>query len=98
MVPGCVRILYAVACEAARMPTESGGAGPCPAACACPDIRSPTYRPRMGRDAPASAMRRMPGYTQTGIAVPRPAGKPSNRRVMYAVAYATRHIRTDRTP
>ena len=52
MVPVCVRILYAVACEAAQMLTESGGALPCPVACACPDIRKPAYRPRMGRDAP----------------------------------------------
>ena len=49
MVPGCVRILYPAACEAARMPTESGGAGPRPTTCACPVIRSPAYRQRMGR-------------------------------------------------
>lgn len=49
IVPGCVRILYPVACEAAQISTESGSAGPCPAARACPGIRNPAYCPRMGR-------------------------------------------------
>lgn len=40
----------------------------------------------------------MPGHTQTGITVPRPAGRPSIRRVLYAVACAARRIRTARTP
>ena len=52
IVPTCVRTPYAVACEAGRMSAENGGAPPCPAACACPDIRKPAYRPRMGRDVP----------------------------------------------
>ena len=40
----------------------------------------------------------MPGHTQTGITAPRAAGRPSIRRVMYAVAYAARRIRTASTP
>lgn len=43
-------------------------------------------------------MRRMPGHTQTDIAVLRPARKPSNRRVTHAMAYVTQHIRTAHTP
>ncbi|KAB8294466.1 hypothetical protein DSM100238_1666 [Bifidobacterium apri] len=47
----------------------------------------------MGRGAP-SAMRRMPRHTQAGITAPGPARKHSNRRMMYALTCATRHIRT----
>lgn len=50
--------------------------------------------PRMGRGAPPSAMRRMPRHTQAGITAPGPARKHSNRRMMYAVTCAARHIRT----
>lgn len=45
IVPACVRILYAVACEAGQMSMESGGMPPCPAACACPNIRKPACHP-----------------------------------------------------
>lgn len=44
--------------------------------------------------APPSAMQRMPRHTQAGITAPGPARKHSNRRMMYAVTCAARHIRT----
>lgn len=45
IVPVCVRILYATACETEQISTGSDGSGPCPAVCTCPDIRGSTYYP-----------------------------------------------------
>lgn len=97
IVPACVRILYATACETEQIPTGSGGSGPCPAVCACPGIRGSTYCPRMGRGDP-SAMRRMPRHTQAGITAPGPARKHSNRRMMYAVNARRGTFEPPRTP
>lgn len=52
IVPASVRILYATACETEQISTGSGGSGPCPAVCACPDIRGSTYCPPDGSRRP----------------------------------------------
>lgn len=73
IVPACVRTLYAVACEAGQMSAGSGGAPPCPAACACSDIRNSAYRLWTGRDVP-----RLPCGVCRGIR--KPALPPPERQ------------------
>lgn len=79
IVPVCVRILYATACETEQISTGSDGSGPCPAVCTCPDIRGSTYylpdgsrRPRppcgvcRGIRKPALRLPDRPGSIPTG--------------------------------
>lgn len=93
IVPACVRILYATACEANRYRREAAAPGRV--------LRSAHARAYAARciapgwvAAPPSAIRRMPRHTQAGITAPGPAREHSNRRMMYAVTCAARHIRT----